>query len=462
MNFEDSSLWVEVQDIMGSKTDRRLYDYKATIHTTKEDFPVWDLHMYEVTRDYLTQVAEKGLVVFSLGLGDYMHRLYPFRSNLEITIKKIPVSENNNAEDLEGMSVVRYKAIFNPARNPPVGGSELEAMHPEDLNTKDFAKIHLEIIDRSAEVLRIKTTSGAYRDKKPEELIRSILGSESLAVRIDGKPSVDAIDIVEADNQEPISNTVFRSGKPISTIPTYLHEEVCGVYNAGIGTFFQKYKGKKTWFVYPTYDSSRFDKRGEKCIFYLVPQDRLPQLDRSYLVDGEVTKIVISGKRIYTDSSELRMINEGSGYRMADARTMMAKPVEMTPEGPRGLRTRVNHEVAIKSREDGLNYVPVVGGPSSNPYAERSRVLNRYMGQFTLEWENGNPDLIYPGMPCKIVYLSNGKLLSLKGTVLFVTSLSQKKEKYNASPFKNTTRIDVACDPKEDIPAVVSKETVGD
>lgn len=463
MNFEDTPIWTEVQDIMGSSTERRLYDYKGIVHTTKEDFDVWDFHMVENTRDYLTRVAEKGLVVFSLGLGDYTHRLYPYRTNLEFTVKRFPVVENSSKErNTMEVQVTRYKAIFNPASNPPVGGSELEGMHPEDLNTKDFVKVHLELVDRSAEVLRIKTTSGAYQNVLPANLISSILGNESMKVLIDGKPCVDAIDIVPIDNKEKIPNLVIPSGTQIANIPSVLHEKVCGLYNTGIGTFFQKYKGKKTWFVYPTYDIDRFEEKGEKCIFYLVPQDRLPQLDRSYRIDGDILKIAITGNRVYSDTSELRMVNEGSGYRMPDARSYMKKPVEMTENGPRASRTRLNHEVSIKSRDDGLNYVPVVSGPSSNPYAQRSKVMNRYLAQFTFIWENGEADLIYPGMPCKVVYLSNGKLLSLKGTVLFVSSLSQKKEKHNASPFKNTTRIDISCEPKQDKPSLPVKGTVGD
>lgn len=463
MDFESSSLWIEAKEIVTSKTLRKLYDHKGTIHTTKEDFPVWDMNIIEITRDYSTKVCEAGKVVFKLGLGDYVHRLYPYRNNLEFTIKSYPKSETNGRGEEEGaVEVTRYKAIFNPAQNPPVGGSELEGMHPEDLNTKDVAEIHLEIVDRSAEALRIKTTGGAFRNVTPESVITSVLAGESLKVLVDGKPSIDGIDVVKPDNSEKIPNLIIPHGTKITSVPTFLHQDICGVYNRGIGTFLQKYKKKKRWYVYPTYDTERFDGKDPKVIFYLVPQNRLPNLDRSYKEDGDILKVVISAQRIYTDSAELNLMNKGSGYRMPDARSFMKKPVEMGSDGPVGSRTRLNHEVSIKAREDGLNYVPVVSGPSSNPFLQRSIVLSHYLAQYDFVWENGDSNLIYPGMPCKCLYLSQGKVQSLKGTILFTTSVSTKNEKYNATPFRTVVRISVACEPKTNVPDLPSKEAVGD
>lgn len=457
--FEQSSLWSEVKDVVHTPKDYPLYDYKGTIHTEKEDYQVWDMSSIETIKDYVHDVAESGKVIFRIGLGDYVSRLYPYRNNLEFTIKRIPTNGKGD-DDFTSINVTRYKAIFNPTNNPPVGGTELETNNAEDLNIMSIVEVHLELIDRCAEPLRIKTTGGAFRRVKQEDLIRSILGGESSKILVDGKPIADGIDLVPPDNKETLGTVVIPHGVSVTAVPTYLQQEMGGVYNCGIGTYFQNYGGKKLWFIYPLYNSERFDSKDKRMIFYAVPQERLPQVDRSYKIDGDISKVVVTAQKRYSDSAEISLINEGSGYRVADARAFMKKPVEMTEKGPVARRVNLNHEVASKERTDGLNYAPVSKtGPSANPYVQRSAILSRTMAQIDLVWENADPTLIYPGMPCKYIYLSHGKPVSLRGTIVFVHSFTARVEKYNASAFRMTCRVSIACEPQSKTPDI---DPIGD
>ena len=346
--------------------------------------------------------------------------------------------------------------------NPPVGGSDLEAHAYSDLNT-DLVEVKLELVNRSLEPLRIMTTGGIYPNKSMEELVRAVLSGESLQLKVDGKPAIDGIDIVKPDNQEPVSQVIFPHGTLITSVPTYLHESVGGIYNGGIGTYFQQYQGKKLWFVYPLYSTDRFDGKDKRVVFYVVPQEKLPQLDKSYRTEGDILKVAVTAQRKYSDSAELAYMNAGSGYRMADARSFMKKPVKIGKNGPEGNRGNLNHEVAITERKDGLNYAPVVkGGPGSNPFYERSKILALTMAQIDFVWENADPELLYPGMPCKYVYLSAGKPVSLKGTVLFVHSYASRIEKYKASAFRTTCRVTIATEPQTKTPDLPATVTPGD
>ncbi len=460
LSFEDSTIWSEVQDIIYGDTKRSVFDYKGTLHTEKEDLPLWDLNEIEIVRDYVHDIGETARLFFKVGMGDYVKRIYPYRQNLEFTLQRMPMVQGGSVKDEDlPTTVLRYKAIFNAAMNPPVGGSDLEAHAYSDLNT-DLVEVKLELVNRSLEPLRIMTTGGAYPNKSMEELVRAVLSGESLQLKVDGKPSIDGIDIVKPDNQEPVSQVIFPHGTPITSVPTYLHESVGGIYNGGIGTYFQQYQGKKLWFVYPLYSADRFDGKDKRVVFYVVPQEKLPQLDKSYRTEGSILKVAVTAQRKYSDSAELAYMNAGSGYRMADARSFMKKPVKIGKNGPEGNRGNLNHEVAITDRKDGLNYAPVVkGGPSSNPFFERSKILALSMAQIDFVWENADPELLYPGMPCKYVYLSGGKPVSLKGTILFVHSYASRLEKYKASAFRTTCRVTIATEPQTktpDLPATVT------
>lgn len=458
VSFEDSPLWPEVNAIAFQKKPATHFEYKATVHTEKEDFGVYDLNSVENHRDYLHDIGECVRVTFKMGAGDYVSRLYPYRNHLEMTLKRIPLQRNQDQGDVP-ILITRYKVIFDTQRNMPVAGGELENHQPSDLNISDMVEVYFELVDRSLEPLRIKTTGGAFRNVKVSQLIQGLMGVESDRVRVDGKPAVQGLDLVPPDNTDLLSNVVIPHGTRMTSIPTWLQARF-GVYNRGLGTYFQSYQGRKLWFVYPTYDSERFDTEHRKAVFYAVPQEKFPQLDKTFLLEGEVLKVAVTAQRRYIDS-DLGSMNQGSGYRMADARSFMKKPVILTEDGPKAQRQRLNHEVALTDRSDGLNYAPRVSGPSANPFFQRSEVLARQMGQIDFVWENADPEQIYPGMPCKFIYLSQGKAKSLKGCILFVHALSARIEKQGASTFSTTCRLTIACDPMSELPDLPTSTTPG-
>lgn len=464
-DIETTSLWGDIQDVIHSKSKQPISDYKVIVHTPKEDIEIWDLYSIESIRDFATKIGDSPKILFKMGLGDYTNRLYPYRENLEVTVKKIPLKGGGEVRDKDVQpSVIRYKGIFNTKANPQVGGSDLEFQDPHSLNTQDIVDVMLELIDRSLEFLRIKTTGGAYIDKTYDEVIRGLLGGESLRVLVDGKPCIDGLSIIPPDNREKQPQVIIPHGLRLSALPTFLQENLAGVYNRGIGTYFQNWEGRRTWFVYPLYDTERFDKGDRRLVFYSVPQDKLPGMDRTYVVDGDAVKIVATAQRMYRDSAETNQMNAGSGFRVADARPFMKKPVKIEEDGPKADRGRLNHEAINKERDDGMNFAPYLNtGATSNPFALRSRIVANVMAQVDLVWENSEASLIYPGMPCKYVYMSQGKPISLKGTVLFVHEHTYKNDRARKDAvFRNTARISIVCEPQTKKPDLPTVEVIGD
>lgn len=452
-SIETTSMWQEIQDIVRNTSMKGLVRYTATIHTEKEDFPVWKILTLERVRNYAEQTAEYVNLQIRMGAGDYMSRLYPYRENLELTLRSSAVKSGTSKGRSKGGgdTVVRYKAVFNPNHNPPVTAGDLEQADPELLNNSDVLEVDLQLYDRSLEVLRVATTVvGSFQNQNPKQILEALLPMECSQMLVEGKPVVDAFDIVEPDNEDALQTAMFPHGLPILSIPTYMQEKLTGVYGRGIGTFLQYYNDKRTLFIYPLFDSERFDTAARKAMFFMVPQDKLPQLDKSYWLDGDTLKVAVTGARRYNDSAGINEINTGSGYRTTDAGAIMTKPVKVTQDGQViAQRANLNHEVVYKERPDGLNYAPMTSRPSSNTFNQRSEILRTTMAQFDLVWENADPMLIYPGMPCECVYISQGKPVSLKGTVLLVHSMSNADDDH---VFRTVTRVSVAVLPRKDKP----------
>lgn len=456
-NFENLPIWNEVKNqIMKKANGPRLWDIKATLHTPKEDIGVWDLNPIEIFRNFLEDIGETKKVKFKIGLGTYVKRVYPFKENLEFTIHKTPLATvGSGRRTNQDILVTRYKAIFNPSHNPKVSMSDLDLIPDLDLNQMDIPEIELELVDRGAELFRVKTTSGIFLKKKLGDYVQGTIASELSKITVDGRSILDALDIAPFDNVEPIPHILVKNGTRIQHLIGYLQDEI-GIYNRGAASFYLPYKGKRTFFIYPTHDTDRFNSKDRKAIFYMVPQDKLPMLDHNYWEDGNILKIAVTAQKLYSDTAQLNYMNEGAGFRVADSGAFMKKPIEPRNGVPYGNRGRLNHEIIKESRADGLDYAPYLNQPTSNPYAARSNVNRLSMGQIDLTWENADEDQIYPGMPCKCVYMAGEKAVSVKGTILFVSGLTSRIEKQSAQAYRTTLRISIACEPIKHIPTEVN------
>lgn len=431
--IEKSPIWPEIKKIIYSGKKDIRYEYRGMVHTEKEDIPVIRIISIDNIRDYVNNIGDHIHIEFKMALGEYAIRLYPYRNNLEFTIKKIPLKEWITRKDEKiPIETVRYKAVFILNQNPIVNVSELEHIDPESLNKVDIIDVKLQLIDRCLEPLRVKTVQGIFRNYKQKDIIHSLLGGESLKVLVDGKPSIDGIDIVEPDNKELIKHYVVPDGMHLIALTSHLQEEMNGIYNSGLGTYYQIYKKMKFWFVYSLYDFKRFDEPVNKAIFYAVTEEKLPGEDRTFRRENDIVHIVVTAARKYQDSAETDYMNYGVGFRTSDARPYMKKPVKITLAGPVGSRVNLNHEAAVEDRKDNLNYMPVTSrklssnkffghrGISSNPFVDYSDINARNTARFDLTWENADPQQLHPGMPCKYIYMDRNKLVELKGVILFV------------------------------------------
>ena len=422
LELEKTALWADIRKVLTDPAKPVRFRYELILHTEKEDIPIMKLMNLDMVRDYANNIGEEIFCSLLMPLGDYVKRVYPFRNNLELTVKRKQTAEASNKVLTEiPPEITRYKAVFLPNENKNYKGNEFDQIDKHTLDRMDILTVKLQLLDRSLEPLRIKTTGGTFANISHKDLIHALLAGESAKVLVDGKPSVDGVDMVDPDNKEPKKHVVVPSGTLITGLPTLMQEKFNGVYTKGIGTFLQTYNKKKLWFIYPLCDYKRFDKESKpKIVFYMVPENRFSNVERSYRESGDVVHVVITGQKHYQDSGESDMMDGGNGFRMTEARSYMKKPVKMTPEGPESARPQLNHETIVLDRKDNLNYAPVAeDSTSSNPFTKYSSLSLKMLARVDLVWENANPDLVYPGMPCKYMFLENDVIREIKGTVVF-------------------------------------------
>lgn len=435
--IEKSALWLDIEPILKNKQASVMYDCRGMLHTEFEDLEIIKVIAVDTVRDYTKSIGDYIHVECTIALGDYVTKVYPQRHNLEYSLKIITLDATSGKDPLTDTVISRYKAIFLTDQNPPVSASELQRFSQESLNKADFVTLKLQLMDRSLEPLRIKSVSGVYRHTTQKTLLHTLLAGESNKILVDGRPSIDGIDIAEPDNTKINKHVMVKDGTLITELPSYIHEKMGGLYTSGVGNYLQVYNGKKLWFVYPLFDPRRFNQFVSRCIFYSVPEQRFPELDRTYQVDGSVLKIISNSTKRYKDSAETELMNKGSGFRMTDANAFMKKPAKLD-NGVNASRAQLNHEVIASARADGLNYAPVSNTISSNPFLEYAKVIMRDVGRIDITWQYANSNLLYPGMPCKYCYLEDGQIRELIGQVAHVHSfLSLQGQGLQAKTYMN-------------------------
>lgn len=427
--YKSAAIWASVKEILEEEKPNPFKTrMEAILHTEEEEYDLFRMVALDQVRDYTNAMMDDTQLKAYVPLGDYVFLVYAHRENLEITITTTYLKSLGDREDKDKEIVkIRYKAILDPD-SPRLEASDYSNVSQKALNLADMLTVKFRLMDRNVEPLRVKTTQGVFRGITPKKLITNLLLGESQKVTVDGKPSVEGLDLVDPDRTETNVQVTIPSGTFVCEIPTYIQERANGVYKNGIGTYYQRYnkkpeKKKPLWFVYPLYDHERFEgsKGKEVAIFYAVPPKMATRAEKTYKVESGMIEIAIATDKITTNTTNVTQLNHGIGYRLTDSDAYMKKPVKVKDSGEaEGMRANLNREVGFMERKDGLNYVPVIRDITTNPYNEISKVATRQTGILKFIWENAEADYLYPGMPCKYCYMQDNELTEVKGTLVGV------------------------------------------
>lgn len=447
--LETLPIFKDIREIIGKGVRGNLYEFKASIHTETDDLNIFKVLSLDIVRDYKDNIGDLIQITVSIANIDFVRKIYPRADNLELTLK-VTSPKNSIYEDTEDrIKEERYKAVLDHKTLGNPLSAEANLFSDGWLEGSGFTVIKLQLVNRIIEPVRIKTGGGIFSNILPRDILGGYIPSNINQIRVDGNPILDGFDIIPPNNQSKVPHLVIPSNTKLVDIPDILQNEICGIYNFGLGSYIQKYNGLNTWFIYPLCDPEIYTKsKGKKVIFYKADTRLMPDSDITYFEDGDLIKALITSSVDYQNSLENSYLNTGSGFRMPDANAMMGKAAELEPGAPSGSRSRLNTEVVVKSRKDNINYAPrIKGGISSNPFKQYSDVEKNSASLITFEWRHSPFDAIYPGMPAKYVFMLNDEIKELTGNILHAHSLtSLQGEMFTSFNHTTTTAVTMVVD----------------
>lgn len=429
LSFETSLLYPDIKDIIESHPDKYsgVFEVEVKLHTELSDLTYTDgviLNNIYILRDYINNISDYMEVQLTIPLGTFLYDVYGYLDNIEVTLITQKQLYNGKMPHKEKD---RYKAIYLLEKNSYI--PNLINYSKSDLNNRLPVILTLQLIDRSVETIRIKTTQGNFdkkinsnKDMSITGFLKSIISEQVNKILIENKQALDNIDIEKPDNEDELKAVTIPSNTRIVEIPELIQTKNIGVYNAGIGNYIQKFgvtpfKYNKTFYVYSLYSGKKYDKSEYKIIFYSPVTSSTSLTDTTYKYKDKVLKILPHNISKIADNKETMIMSYGSGIRYANVNSFMKKPVDMTDSGPSFKKNQLVTEIAFKDRKDNLNFAPN-SKITGNPFKLVSDVLVNQGNYVTVTCSNLDHDFLFPGAPCKIVYESlEHKVKELYGVI---------------------------------------------
>jgi hypothetical protein len=424
MEILDSALGRDIENItQASNVFKRQY-WTADLHNPKETVSeLIKVLSFDKIRDYEGNFADEVIITILIPAGKYAYRVYPYLDNLEFTLYKH--SPKNIATRLDGADSISHERFTATVLNPPATTVEMNSRnqpseHALDLN--GFVELQIQLLNKAVDQMRMRTVGGNYRNCTAEEVIKSILTTESQKLEVSSEYLPKGVDMVPVVSPLKRDHILVKQGTRLVDVPSYIHQHCGGVYSTGFSHYFQN----GLWYVYPTYNTTRFEKTPKTMTIINVPAMQMPGSEKTYLLDGNHLTIMATGQTKVLNASEKLILNHGNGVRFADGNFFMESFAETLENKAVASRGKTNNEFITIQRDSTVNNVLM--SPTritANPLLEYSKLAARDGSMMLVSWENSDPDLIYPGMPVRLKYLDGQDIKQVDGVVLKVHNYTQ-------------------------------------
>lgn len=448
MEISKSALWEEVLETIKTK-DKRLigksvkgnfsygardvhFAYECEINIEGMDEPIkpFKLLTIETSRHYATindkiraQYGDFIIATMMIGLGTFSKVIYPNRHKLSVTIFKTPMFELNMDDNKADKTYVeRYRAHLLINKDDVLESNDNNA---DDLDAREydgFKQIPFQLVNLTLDQLRLKTINTCYSDMTMFNIIRGTYTREAGLLDLPIEDKLKGVEIV----LDEVNNDLIRPQTIVEAIPVmgfvdYLQNHY-GVYSAGAGHYIQG----RWWYVYPEFNTKRFDKSEFTMTVVNVPKNRMPQMERTYYEDGEKLFVLSTGEVTHVDELEFNELNRGNGVRF-----LLAHKV-LNQEDNKTFFLNAAHEVEcsvgdnvrefmISPRPTGFNNIPMLDKVvSSNVLLNESKITRQLGSLIRFTWENADADLIKPGMPTKFLYMDKEEIIEKMAVVVAV------------------------------------------
>lgn len=419
MRIEGTALQADISMITADKTQATHFRYDVFVKGGGAQVLAMKMESLSEERNFAQAYGDNSVLVAWFVEKDYNAVILPNVKDLEVIISKTrlgkPTSGTNAIAD--GVTT-RYKASLGDVTVPEVGESN---MFDHDQNNA-MKRVTFQLIDRALYQLRLTTIGGVFRATTAGEVLSVMLTAKSTSLEIDNSAKPLGVEMVKVDtgltadgkyNQR--KHVVVPAGTALFDLAGYLQKNCGGIYNNGIGCYYQK----RNWFVFPLYDNSRWDTADRTLTIVRVPANSMPDVDNSYTMRGNHLFVLGTDEAISIDQTDHHQLNDGNASIYPTATGLFDKFMPADDGDGFANQSDVLGRVTVEQRPDGLNNSKVsVGRATDNAALMISELARTTQQLMQFGWAYSNPALLYPGMPVRVLYNKSGVIATLQGTLV--------------------------------------------
>lgn len=420
MAIDNSGFMNEIREI-ASGGQRVLYEFTADLFYDTTVIQVFRISSVNRYANFMTDYAETFVIDLLLQQSDYDQLIRDNADKLKINLiikRWIPGSR----PDITRLTMRAFLKANTDRR--------AEQNTTADMDYQSSGKLQMNLyqfnlVDLAIEQMRVMGTGGNYPVTSPASVLRTLLGGAgaSLDLPLEQKPK--APEMVPADSEVVKNMVTIKHGTGLCDLPGYLQQHY-GIYNTGMGHFYHD----QTWYVWPMYNTKRFELAKRTLTLINVPRDRFPSIEKTHAVRGNSVVILLTGQTKFEDTSNRQQFNVGNGTRATRASAISGDEGRIVDKGRVFLqRSSTNTEIRTNARGSGVDFIPDSNEVTDNTprVLSRTATVNGASAQFT--WESSDPALLQPGMPVKYLYMDGNSVSQRYGVLTAMESafhLAQK------------------------------------
>lgn len=421
MAFEDTPLFEEVKAIVEEGPNLVNSTWECLIITPEVIIRPLKFVSMDIERDYLNNYCDHVVIDVLIPKGAYTQEMLPFKQELLAEIKRIPIGEADEPVD-EPPVVKTYRAILERESDGEIEESGADGQALRTANRQDAMRLSIQLLPIAAEQLQLMEVGGIYRNDIPGNVIRYILTYISTKLDLPEEDKIIGVDRIEWNNTKPFPHMVIPQGTKVQDAPALIQDDWGGVYNSGIGCYLQD----TLWYLWPEFNTERFDIEERVLLLINVPKLSYRGIERTWRLDEYQLVALSTGETAHLDTSHHKQMNDGNAIRHTHTDQMWDNENAF---GKNFGNSTKDNKFHFKRSDNSSEYVAIKRpnynvarmSPSrlaNNSFAESSRMAKRKGSFATFVWENSRPELIFPGMPLRLMYLEDHEVREVDGVVI--------------------------------------------
>ena len=385
----------QITDLVAKFNPANTFNYEVDIHVGDRIIKPFNLEYMKLIAEYRQGVGEQIGVRLLLLTADYDRHIYPYRNNLYITIRKIPTSRLlGSTRTAEKIRSKRFKAsISKPTDNSMQG-------LPSYDGAQSLVSVDFQLLDPALDQLRLITVGFNSNQQTPANVLKVGLGYFGKQLQLPADSSMLGVDMYPSDETKQLANILIPHGTKLIDLAKYIQKHGGGIYRYGIGAFYTN----QIWYVYPLYDTGRYQKTTRTLDILMIPPNQRPGQDKTYAVNQNKVFIIVTRESTQLDNKDIDYQNSGNATQFTLASNQFDQYGKVDGNQTELDTSKVTAQFLVDHRESGLQATTFSSERTTDNVCYQMSQKTALQGQYVgLVWENGDPDLLYPGMPVRVV-----------------------------------------------------------